>query len=144
VQSLFDASLWLAVAISLPLSLMAPIIIDTLFGGQYAEAGRVLVVLAWMPVWVFFGMARQRWLLAENSLRAGMAVEIAACGLNVLGNLILIPRYGALGSAMAAVIAAAGSTALLAPFSPPIRASAWMLLTAVLAPARMIRLGWRH
>ena len=83
LQRLFDAMLWLAVIIAVPLSLLAPVVIDTLLSSAYAEAGPVLAILAWMPVWVFFSMARQRWLFAENAFRAAMAVEIVGCGLNI-------------------------------------------------------------
>jgi PST family polysaccharide transporter len=136
--------IWLAVIIAVPMSILAPIIVNVLVGNAYADAAPVLGILAWMPIWVFFGMARQRWLIAENQLRVAMAVEILGCTLNVLCNLLLIPRYGAVGAAAAALFAAAGSTLFLAPFVPSIRRSVRMLLVATTAPLRILRSGLSH
>jgi O-antigen/teichoic acid export membrane protein len=92
-----------------------------------------------MPVFVFFGLVRQRWLLAEHALPAALAVEIAGCGLNVLANLVLIPRYGAAGAAMASLIGVVGATLLIAPFSDNVRRSLMMLLRAARAPFGALR-----
>lgn len=143
-QRLFDLMIWLAVIIAVPMSLLAPIIVSVLAGNAYAGAAPVLSILAWMPIWVFFGMARQRWLIAENRLRVAMAVEVLGCALNVLCNLFLIPRYGAVGAATAALLAASGSSLLLVPFVPSIRQSVRMLLVATTAPLRIFRSGASH
>ena len=141
IQRLFDAVIWLAIVVSVSIAAFAPAIVHALVGRAYADAVPALAVLAWMPVWVFFGMLRQRWLIAENELHVAMSVEVLGCILNVLCNLLLIPRYGAVGAATAAVIAAAGSTLLLVPFVPSIRRSLRMFLSALLAPLRIVRAG---
>jgi O-antigen/teichoic acid export membrane protein len=139
IQMLYDAMLWLALAIALPLCLLAPYIVRAFFGSAFDEAGPALRVLAWMPVWVFFAVVRQRWLYAENALLAGTAVEAAACLLNVALNLVLIPRYGAVGAAAASLSSGAVASVLIAPFSPPIRESLRMFLTSATAPLRFKR-----
>lgn len=139
IQALYDAMLWMAVALAIPLCILAPLIVGWLFGEAFRPAGPVLSVLAWMPVWVFLNAARQKWLSAENALKAGMAVEAAACALNVLGNLLLIPRYGALGAAAASLLAVGGASLVVAPFSPAIRKSLMMFLAAATAPLRALR-----
>lgn len=139
IQALFDSMLWSALAIAVPLSLLAGVVVRVLAGNAYAAAGPVLEVLAWMPVLVFLGVIRQRWLLAENQLGAGLAVEAAGCGLNVLANLVLIPRHGAVGAAYASLIGSAFATVLVAPFSSGIRNSLTMYLSAAFAPLRILR-----
>lgn len=139
IQSLYDAMLWLAVGLAAPLSILAPLLVRWLFGEAFEAAGPVLSLLAWMPLWVFLNAARQKWLFAENALVAGMAVEGAACALNVLGNLLLIPRYGGIGAAAASLLALAGATLVIAPFSRPIRQSLIMFLAAATAPVRVLR-----
>ena len=144
IQRLFDAIIWLAIVISVPMSMLAPVIVDLLVGSAYAGAAPVLAILAWMPLLVFFGMVRQRWLVAENQFAAALSVEALGCALNVLCNLMLIPRFGAVGAAVAALISAAGSTLLLVPFMPSIRRSVCMLLVAFTAPVRALRSGSIH
>jgi polysaccharide transporter, PST family len=144
IQRLFDAIIWLAIVISVPMSMLAPVIVDLLVGRAYAGAAPVLAILAWMPLLIFFGMLRQRWLVAENQFAAALSVEALGCALNVLCNLMLIPRFGAVGAAVAALISAAGSTLLLVPFMPSIRRSVRMLLVAFTAPVRALRSGSIH
>ena len=144
IQRLYDLMLWMGIAIALPLSILAPVIVNTLVGHAYAAASPSLALLAWMPVVVFLGLARQKWLVAENAMKAAMAVEIVACVVNVLGNLVLIPRHGASGAAMASLLAAVGATLLVAPFSQPIRRSLAMFLVATQAPLRIVRRGRSH
>jgi O-antigen/teichoic acid export membrane protein len=139
IQGLYSAVFWAAVAIAVPLSLFAGVIVQLLVGSGYAGAGPVLAVMSWMPVFVFFGMVRQRWLFAEEKLFAAMAVEVCACMLNVLANLWLIPRHGAVGAAIASLLGAAGATMVVAPFSPIIRQSLLMFVRAMAAPLHIIR-----
>jgi O-antigen/teichoic acid export membrane protein len=141
IQQLYDIVLWTAVAISLPLSLLSGPIVQLLVGSAYAGAAPVLAILSWMPIFVFFGIVRQRWLLAENALRAVMAVEVCGCALNVLANMLLIPRYGAVGAAIASLIGAGGATLIVAIFSHSIRQSLVMLLRGTIAPLRIMRSG---
>jgi polysaccharide transporter, PST family len=141
IQSLYDAMLWMAVVLAIPLCILAPLIVHWLFGDAFAAAAPALAVLAWMPVLVFLNAARQKWLWAENALKAGLAVEAAACALNVVGNLLLIPRYGAVGAGIASLIAMTGATVIVAPFSSAIRQSLRMFLTAATAPVRVLRDG---
>ena len=144
IQRLFDLIVWLAFCIAIPTSLFASAIVDLLLSNAYAAAGPVLAVLAWMPVLVSFGMVRQKWLIAENALRVAMLVEVVGCALNVLLNLMMIPRFGAVGAAWSALFAAAGSTLLLFPFVPSIRRSLRMFVVAVAAPLRLLILGPRY
>lgn len=140
IQRLYDSMVWMAIAIALPISLLAPFLVKWLYGSAYASAGPVLALLSWMAIWVFFGVARQKWLFAENALKAGMAVEIAGCVLNVLANLVLIPRFGTIGAAIASLMAATGANLIVAIFSRSIRHSLLMLAKTIMAPVRMARL----
>jgi PST family polysaccharide transporter len=139
VQRLCGVMLWLAVAIAVPLSLLSGVIVRVLVGSAYEGAALPLAILAWMPVCVFFNTVRQRWLLAEHAVSVALAVEIATCVLGVLANLLLIPRYGAAGAAMAALASAVGSTLVVAPFSVNIRRSLAMMANGVAAPLRFLR-----
>ncbi len=139
IQRLYDFLLWLAITIAVPLTLLSSFLVRLLVGNAYAAAAAPLAILSWMPVFMFFGVVRQRWLLAEGALPAALAVEIAGCGLNVLANLMLIPRYGAVGAATAALVGIVGATLVVAPFSNSIRRSLMMLMRGMIAPVRALR-----
>lgn len=100
-------AVWIAIA-SFPIfaatfSLAQPITV-LLFGAEYADSGIILALLA---VGYYFNAA-----LGQNGLtlkvfgkvRYIMVINIAAAVLNVVANLILIPRYGALGAAVGTFI----------------------------------------
>jgi PST family polysaccharide transporter len=140
MQRLCSVMFWLAIAVAVPLFLLSGVIVRVLFGSAYDAAVRPLALLSWMPVFVFFNMVRQRWLLAEHAVAVALAVEIAACGLSIGANLLLVPRYGAAGAAMAALVGAAGSALVVAPFSRNIRRSLAMLAIGAIAPLR----AWRR
>lgn len=144
IQALFDLLIWLAIAIAIPTWLLAPLIVDFLVSEDYVDAVPVLAVLAWMPILVFFAMARQRWLIAEGQLRIALLVEVVGCILNILCNLWLIPRYGAVGAAYAAILAAAGSSLVLVPFVRSIRQSVHRFLVATTAPLRLLNAYLTH
>jgi len=139
VEKLCGTLLWLAFALSLPLSLFSSVLVRVLVGVEYEHAALPLAILAWMPMFVFFGLVRQRWLIAEDALAAALCLEIAACVINMVMNLLLIPRYGAAGAAMASLIAAAGASLVVAPFSGAVRQSLLMLVRGVRAPFRALR-----
>jgi O-antigen/teichoic acid export membrane protein len=139
MQRLFDLAIWVAICLSIALALTAGSLVELLVGHAYAGATPVLAVLAWMPVWAFFGMLRQRWLVVENELRAALSIDLLACVLNVACNLLLIPLYGAMGAALAALFAAVGSTLLLVPFVASVRRSGAMFLRALAAPVLLLR-----
>lgn len=139
MQALCSAMLWLALAIAVPLSLFSGPLVRLLVGSAYDAAVTPLAILSWMPVFVFFNVVRQRWLLAEQAVSVALAVEFAGCALSILLNLLLIPKYGAAGSAMAALGGALGSTVVVAPFSGTIRRSLAMLIGGFGAPIRVLR-----
>lgn len=139
MQSLYDATFWAGVLVAVPLSLLAPMIVRLLVGPQYETAGAVLAILAWMPIWTFLAFVRQRWFFAENALWTGAAMELLGCVVNVVANLLLIPRYGAVGAAFASLISAAAAATCIAPFSAYARRSLTMHAIAITAPVRLLR-----
>jgi len=74
---------------------------ELLFGPDYGQAGRVLIVLSWS--WLFFFInAPVGNLLAASDLMPRIVPWAAAnTGLNIVLNLWLIPRYGPVGAALA-------------------------------------------
>lgn len=136
VQALFDVSLWSALVLASLLWFAGGPMIRLFYGAAFAGAATVLAVLAWLPLLAFTGMVRLRVLMAENALRTALAIELTACALNIAGNLLLIPRWGASGAALAALAAAGIAPLVAAPFSPVVRRCNGALLLAVLAPLR--------
>lgn len=85
---------------AIPLALLIKIIIEVLFGAEYADSGNVVLVL--LPGIVVFACARV--LCSDIAARGQPVLNILVGGttftVNVIANLILIPRYGVIGAAV--------------------------------------------
>jgi O-antigen/teichoic acid export membrane protein len=116
-QELFRVGTWWLVAISWPLyvvlAMFAPVVL-TVFGGEFVEAQHALTVVALaMLVSVGTGNVTVMLLMGGKSVWNMINTSLALVT-NVVLNLILIPRYGMVGAALAwtATIAVENFTAL--------------------------------
>lgn len=96
---------WLSLLIAIPVSLAAPLIITRLYGEAFREAGVILAIHIWACPAVFMGTALQKWFIAEGLLKYLIRRQLMSAAVNVGLNLLLIPRYGGIGAAVATVAA---------------------------------------
>jgi len=105
VQKLFNLMSALSYAVVIPTSFLAGPIITLLFGPSYLEAAPILLVLMWSGLFVSLGVAREAWIVTEGLAPFSLATTIVGAVCNVALNLLLIPRYGAMGAAVATLVA---------------------------------------
>jgi len=101
LQKLYDLMVWLAVAIALPTTFLAPWIIRVLYGNAFLQASGVLSIHIWAGVFVFLGVASGKWFLAENYIKKNFYRTFLGMVVNVILNFVLIPQYGIMGAAVA-------------------------------------------
>ena len=104
LQKLYDLMTWLAIGIALPITFLANDIIRLLFGVQYQDAAGVLRVYIWAGVFVFLGVASSQYLIAENYTKISFFRTFVGGIINVILNIIMIPKYGINGAAIATLI----------------------------------------
>jgi PST family polysaccharide transporter len=104
-QRLFDVLVLLALGIAIPMTFMSGWVISKLFGAAYLEAGTVLAIHIWASVFVFLGVASERWFVNRNRQVLSMQRTIFGAAANIVLNLVLIPRHGITGAAVATVVA---------------------------------------
>lgn len=104
VQRLTEIAVLVAIPVILALAIPATPLVQLLGGSQYAGAGQVLTVQSLSLLALFLGQAWQIVLIAMR-LQRGVAIAnaVALAAVMALG-VALIPAYGALGAAWAAVI----------------------------------------
>lgn len=110
--SVFRAFGGLALVTSMAISLAAPLLMQLLYGPGFAAAADVLAIHAFSAVFVFQGVAQSLWLTNEQRGMASLMKTAAGAFAAVVANLILIPRYGAVGAAVATLISFAVSAML--------------------------------
>lgn len=104
MRCLGEALVWLGIVVGIVGTLVAPLFIPLVFGGAFSGGSAVLQAHIWTGVFVAFSFARLRWLIIEN-LQAYLPLFLIVSGACCfILNLILIPRFGIQGGALAAVL----------------------------------------
>jgi len=101
LQKLYSMMVWIGLLIALPMTFLADYLVDTLFGLAYHLAGDVLVLHIWTVIFVGLGVASSKWFIVENLQSYSFYRTLAGGILNILLNLILIPKWGIYGAALA-------------------------------------------
>jgi polysaccharide transporter, PST family len=104
LRKLFSVMVLLSVVIGSGIAFASPWIVRILYSGNYQAAAPVLAVHIWASVFVFLGIAQGPWNVSENLLKLSLYRTAAGAVANVALNLYLIPKYSALGAAIATVV----------------------------------------
>jgi len=137
IQRYYDLNAGLAYLIAIPGSLLAPWITHLFYGAGFAGADAILSVQIWASVFVFLGVAREQVFLAEGWTRLSLATTALGGVLNVGLNLVLIPRWGALGAAIATVVSQIVAVYLSLFIFPRTIATGVAMTRALLLPLRL-------
>jgi O-antigen/teichoic acid export membrane protein len=130
IQHLYDLMVYISVPVAIIITFLSPFIYK-LYKPEYAYAAPVLSVHIWSGVFVFLGVANAQNLIAENLnifsfIRTGFGAIV-----NIILNLILIPRMGMMGAAIATLVAYA-SAVFFITFIPKISGQGLMMLKSLL------------
>jgi PST family polysaccharide transporter len=140
IQKYFDLSAIMAVAIALPTSLAAGWVTRLLYGAQYTGVSTILTVHIWATIFVFMGVARGQYLLSEGHFIFSMTATGLGAICNIILNLFWIPRYGALGPALATVVSYGCSDLVSSFFYKHTWKAGIMQLKALFFPGSLARL----
>lgn len=95
-------------AVSLPMAagitLLAEPIITLVFGADFAPAIPVLQISIWAIVFLFLNVPHSRLMLIRNRQRAASWMTGVAMAANIVLNLVLLPRWGINGAAVARLV----------------------------------------
>ena len=104
LQKLYDILAWIAILISVPISFLSPYIIEILYGERFSQSAPILTIYIWAGVAVFLGVASSQFLVTENLTKISFYRTAIGMISNVFLNIIFIPVYGIIGSAVATLI----------------------------------------
>jgi PST family polysaccharide transporter len=117
LRKLFFLMTWIALGIGSIVALFSSFIVRHLYSVAYSAAAPVLAVHIWASVFVFLGVAQSPWDTSQNLLKLSLYRTVAGAVINVAMNIFLIPRYSAMGAAIATVVAYAISAVIANAFS---------------------------
>lgn len=139
VQRLYNLLAFISVTVGLVFSFISSWLVAALYGADYAKAAAVLAIQIWAGMFVSMGIARGKWLLAENLQHIGYWYIALAMVINVAGNYFMIPIYEEIGAAISTVISQATAAIIAPALFKETRVSSIMLLKS-LNPVGWVRL----
>ncbi len=120
LERLYDQSLKYLLLAGLPIAVgvtvLASDIVTLAFGRQFAPGASVLQILVWALFLIFLNVPNARLLVVTDQQRIIAVFLLTSLTINVVLNLLLIPRWGAAGSASARVISTSVLFVVIAQF----------------------------
>jgi polysaccharide transporter, PST family len=115
----------------------------SLYKAPFAAAAPILTIHVWSSLFVFLGTAQEPWNVAEGLMRLSLFRTASGAVMNVLLNLVLIPRYGGVGAAWATLISYAWSATFSNLLFKETRPMFWLQVKSIAFPWVWVGRRWR-
>lgn len=102
--------------VAVGVTILGPDIVTVAFGKAFAASAPVLQCLVWSLFLIFVNIPSARLLVVSDRQRVIAAILLTTLTINVVLNVLLIPRWGAAGSAVARVISTSVLFAVIAQY----------------------------
>lgn len=136
LQQIFELLFVLALLVAVFMTFMGAPIISLFFGHQYLASAPILTIHIWAGLFIFMRAAFSQWILIEDALMFSLITQGFGALVNVGINLLLIPKYGGYGAAVATLISYAMASYFSLFFYKKTRPVFWMMTKAILSPVR--------
>ncbi|MCW8194216.1 flippase [Proteobacteria bacterium 005FR1] len=136
LQQLFDMLFLLAAATAVGVYLISTPLVKVFFGENYLKSAIILNVHIWAGIFVFMRALFSRWILIEHALAFSIITQGLGALTNIGVNMLLIPRFGGLGAAVATLFSYAMSSYLALLFHEKTRPVFYMMTKSMLIPVR--------
>jgi O-antigen/teichoic acid export membrane protein len=143
IKFLLGVTAWISLLIALVITFLAKELIGFLYGEKYIQSVTVLMIHVWAGLFVSLGVVSGKWLLVENLVKIALWRNLLGVISNVIINLLLIPRYGIVGAALATLISYSISAFFYDFFNSKTRNMFFMKLEAIVFPGKLLKL-WKE
>ena len=117
----YSVIIYLSLAQSLVCTVFSKIIIQVLYGADYAASATVLGLVVWYTTFSYLGPIRNIWILAENKQKYLWVINFSGAMTNIILNAVLIPFIGVMGAALASLITQMFTNVVIGFIMKPIR-----------------------
>lgn len=104
MKKLYFSMFWMSFIIASITTVLAYPIINILFRNPYLGAIVILQIYIWASIPVFLGYSSTQYLLASNLTKISFYNTLLGALINVILNIILIPKMGIIGAAIATLV----------------------------------------
>lgn len=103
-RQLYMIVFYISMFASILFLIFGKMIVKLLYGEAYMPAVAPLKVITWYTTFSYFGVARGAWMVSYNYQKYLKYMYIGAAIINALVNVVLIPKFGAVGAAAASLL----------------------------------------
>mgnify|MGYP003308896690 CR=1 FL=1 len=121
MTTLYSIILYIALGVSVVITIFAPLIIRIMYGAQYTAAIAPLRLIVWYIAFSIFGSARNIWILGEEKQQYLWRINLCGAVANVALNAVLIPVWGVMGAAFASLVTQFFTNVVMGFILKPIR-----------------------
>jgi len=143
LQKLFNVIVMLSLGVAIPMTFLSHWVVMLLFGSAYLEAGTVLAIHVWGGIFIFLGVASGNWFIIERLQKLSFYRTLLGALINIGANFFLIPKYGAIGAAVATVFSQMMAAYVFDVISFKTRDLFWMKTRALCSPFLSIKIRSR-
>ncbi|HTM97633.1 MAG TPA: flippase [Pedobacter sp.] len=129
-QNMYDLMVWISLGVAICMTFASPIIYRIVYEEEFWGGAHVLTIHVWAGVFVFLGSASGQYLIAEGYTKLSMLRTAMGALVNILLNIVWIPKYGIMGAALATLIAYFTATFFIL-FIPKTRPQGIMMLKSL-------------
>ncbi|WP_434950910.1 flippase [Shewanella sp. HL-SH4] len=138
LQQICTLLCWMAVLIAVVMTMIAPILVEQLFGAKYQPTVLILQIHIWAGVFIFMRALFSKWILIEDIPKYSLLTHGGGAIVNVILNFWLIPIMGGVGAAWATLISYAMASYLVLFLCKPTQKMGVIMSIALLAPILFI------
>lgn len=135
ILSFVNWGAWLG---ALSLYVLATTVVLILYGPQFENAVPLLQIVCWTIPAVFFSVVRHAWLTMKGRLGTALKFELSVACISLVANFILIPRFGARGSAWSMLVTTYAANLVGLLWLRDLREPAALYVRSLLYPARLL------
>jgi len=110
IQLLYNYLVLISMTLALATVVVSRPVVVLAFGHDYLPAAGILTIHIWTGVFVFIGVLGGQQLIHENLVKIELQRAFLGAIVNLGLNVLLIPRYGGIGSACATLVAQAAAS----------------------------------
>jgi len=104
IQGLMDLFATFAVLLTFLLIIFSSVVMVGFFGEDYRDSVPLLQWHVGSTLFVYLGVVGGKWYLSENYQKIAMCWTVIGAVINILLNLILIPKFGTIGAAVSTLV----------------------------------------
>jgi len=105
LQNMYDIMVWISLSVAIFMTVASPIIYHIVYKPEFWGGAHILSIHIWAGIFVFLGSASGQYLIAEGYTKLSMLRTGTGALVNIILNIIWIPKYGIMGAAFATLVA---------------------------------------